>query len=83
MPPEIIILILYLVSFTYAIYLRFCIVPGLRKRLKAAETKVAQLSTPKSPEVERLRERVQVLERIATDKASTLDREIDELRTAG
>jgi len=82
MPPEIILLILYVVALVYAIYLRFCIVPGLRKKLKAAETKVVQLSAPENPEVERLRERVQVLERIATDKHSSLEQEFDQLRPA-
>lgn len=62
----------------------------LRKKLAlAAEpaaiaSPVAQpaLSATPTPEVERLRARIEVLERIATDGNQSLDREIEALRRA-
>ena len=53
----------------------------------AAEAAAPQALEPQQPqraaEVDELRQRVQVLERIVTDGSPTLSREIDSLRQAG
>ena len=67
----------------------------LRKRLDALELRTIQPAThhpeamlaapaaPRESDVDALRKRIQVLERIATDGNPVLDREIEELRRAG
>ena len=49
--------------------------------LKAPE--VVHQPATRSPEMDELRKRIQVLERIATDGGPALDRELDALRRAG
>ena len=66
----------------------------LKKRVSALELQVTQPAQPGRPpdvnpavtrggEVDELRKRIQVLERIATDGNPVLEREIEELRSAG
>ncbi|MBA2635992.1 MAG: hypothetical protein H0U83_04795 [Sphingomonas sp.] len=73
----------------YAIYVRLRL-RGARKRIKALTTAAeavqqAPLPSPATPapEIEQLKQRVQVLERIATDGNPMLDREMEELRRHG
>ena len=70
----------------YAIYLRFT-VWGLRRKIErialtTAAPKAEIPAAPRDPQIDELKTRIQVLERITTDRHHSLDREIESLRHA-
>ena len=83
---------LFMAAIVYVIYQKLFVIRPLRKKLDrivdAALERPAQQTLPSAPapaelgELERIRSRLQVLERIAVEKEDTLSREIDELRAA-
>ena len=89
-----ILLMLYMATVAYAVYLRVFVVRRLRKKLDklvdaALAVRPASLDVRSAPAVDelsefkRMQDRLKVLERIAVEKENTLSREIEELRAAG
>ena len=83
--PDLMNALLLVCVLAYGIYLKM-VIRGLRKKIEGFAGSSAAMDAP-SPtksvdpsEVERLRNRVNVLERIATDRENSLTREIEELR---
>lgn len=84
---------LFTAAIVYVIYQKLFVIRPLRKKLDrivdAALDRPAQPPLPSatSPaeqdELQKIRSRLQVLERIAIEKEDSLSREIDELREAG
>ena len=70
----------------YAVFLRFQ-VRALRRKIEgiavaSATPAIPKTVAPEDPQINELKKRVQVLERITTDGHSSLDREIESLRHA-
>jgi len=89
-----ILLIIFWLSIAYNAYQRFFVVRRLRNRLDkiadaaiAAQPVVAKQALaavqPEAEDMRRIQQRLQVLERIAVEKETSLTREIEDLRAAG
>ena len=70
----------------YAIFLRFQ-VRGLRRKIEqialaGATPRIEAPAVARDPQIDELKSRIQVLERITTDRHHSLDREIESLRHA-
>jgi len=89
-----ILLIIFWLSIAYNAYQRFFVVRRLRNRLDkiadaaiAAQPVVAKqalaAAQPEAEDMRRIQQRLQVLERIAVEKETSLTREIEDLRAAG
>jgi hypothetical protein len=89
-----ILLIIFWLSIAYNAYQRFFVVRRLRNRLDkiadaaiAAKPVVAKQALaavqPEAEDMRRIQQRLQVLERIAVEKETSLTREIEDLRAAG
>jgi len=76
-PFEMVVLIVAIVMFASVMRARY----GHHRRRGGAENSIEQVETLRlKDEVKQLKERIHVLERIATDKENTLSRQIEELR---
>lgn len=75
----------------YAAFQRIFVVRPLRKQVRTLELENARMTAapaapaqaPDSADLQRISQRLQVLERIALEKENTLPREIEDLRAAG
>jgi hypothetical protein len=90
----VILMMLFWATVAYAAYLRVFLVRGLRKKLdKITEATLAARAAEPSTrpvgledqqrELQRIQERLRVLERIAVEKEDSLTREIEDLRQVG
>ena len=80
MNPYEFVLALLLMIFAFAIIRHKMGIPSRSMRQMTGEPEDSQESIRLREEVKVLKERLQVLERITTDRESSLSREIDELR---
>ncbi|MEO6582537.1 MAG: hypothetical protein ABIN68_07015 [Sphingomicrobium sp.] len=80
MNPFEFVLLLLMVIFAFVIIKHKMGIPGRSMRQTTGEPEDSQESIRLREEVKALKERLQVLERITTDRESSLSREIDELR---
>ena len=74
----------------YAAFQRIFVVRPLRKQVRKLELENARMTAapvqavaPEHGEVQRINQRLQVLERLAVEKEDSLSREIEDLRAAG